>query len=198
MTEEAPGRSGWRFPVERRHVLNDEDRQRRHPPEPILRRAGIEEGDTVIDIGAGTGFWTRPLAMLVGPSGRVIAVDVEPIMLDEIRAMAREDGFQNVEVVQSQEDHIPLPDGVADAATLGFVLHEPPDPAAFLSEVSRVLKPGGRMLVIEWHKRETEQGPPVEHRLSLAESHELMRAQGYGVEEIPSPNEDLYILLRTR
>jgi ubiquinone/menaquinone biosynthesis C-methylase UbiE len=195
MTEEAPRRSGWRFPVERRHVLND---PRRHPPEPILRRAGIEEGNAVVDVGAGTGFWTRPLAVLVGPSGRVIAVDVEPIMLDEIRAMAREGGFQNVEVVQSEEAHIPLPDGVADAATLGFVLHEPPDPAAFLGEVSRVLKPGGRMLVIEWHKRETEQGPPVEHRLSLDESRELIRAQGYRVEDLPSPNEDLYLLLGTR
>jgi ubiquinone/menaquinone biosynthesis C-methylase UbiE len=190
-------RRGWRFPPERRHVLWDEDRQQRLPPDPILKEAGIAPGMTVVDVGAGTGYWTLPLSTTVGAEGRVIAVDVEPIMVEDLRSLVRERGLTNVEVVTSQEAHIPLGDGIADLALMAFVLHEPPDPAAMLREVFRLLRSGGRLLLLEWQKWETQFGPPVEHRVSAEEARDLLNTAGFNIQQVEAPNQDYYIYLGT-
>jgi ubiquinone/menaquinone biosynthesis C-methylase UbiE len=189
--------SGWRFPPERREVLKAADRSEWIPPVSVLQAAGVRAGETAIDVGAGTGFWTAPLARLVGPSGTVFAVDVEPLMLEEIRSMVAENGLTNVETVQSDDASIPLEDGVADVAVLGFVLHEPPDMDAFLAEIVRLLKPEGRVLVIEWQDHPTQAGPPLEYRVSAEEARALLGAAGLLVQRIPSPTDDAYILLAT-
>lgn len=187
--------SGWRFPPERRDVLNAEDRSEWLPPDPVLQAAGIEAGETVLDVGAGTGFWTEPLARLVGPTGRVVAVDVEPIMLDEVRTLVARRSLTNVEVVQSDDASIPLGDGMADLIVLGFVLHEPNDLDAFLAEIVRLLKPDGRVLVIEWQDHPTDAGPPLEYRVSAEEARAMLGATGLSVQRLESPTNDAYILL---
>lgn len=195
MVEEGQARGGWRFPPERRHLLWDEDRQKRMPPDQVLASAGIAPGMTVLEVGAGTGYWTLPLSKRVGPEGRVYAVDVEPLMIEDLHTLVREHNLGNVEVVQSDELTIPLGDEVADVALLAFVLHEPPDPRAFLHEISRLLVPGGRVLILEWQKWETEFGPPVDHRLSEDETRELLEAAGFSALPMPSPHDDLYVIL---
>lgn len=167
------------------------------PPGPVLESAGIGAGMSVLDVGAGTGYWVLPLSEMVGPQGRVIAVDVEPLMVEDLRALVRERGLDNVDIVLSDELHIPLQDEVADVALLAFVLHEPPDPVSFLHEIARLLVPGGRVLVLEWHKRETEFGPPVEHRVSEDEARHVLETAGYSALPMPSPHEDLYVILGT-
>jgi ubiquinone/menaquinone biosynthesis C-methylase UbiE len=191
-------RTGWRFPPERRHALWDEEREKRMPPGPVLEASGIASGDTVIDVGAGTGYWTLPLSTLVGPGGRVIAVDVEPLMVDELHALVHERRLRNVDVVSSEELHIPLESGIADAALLSFILHEPPDPAAFVREVARLLKPKARVLVLDWHKWETEEGPPFEHKLAVEETRALLGEEGFSLQEIRPPREDVYFVLGIR
>lgn len=187
--------SGWRFPPERRDALKAEDRNQWIPPVPVLQAAGVEAGQVVADVGAGTGFWTAPLARLVGPSGCVLAIDVEPIMLDEIRTLVAEQDLNNVKILQSEEASIPLADGIVDLAVLGFVLHEPPDIEAFLAEIVRLLKPEGRVLVVEWQDHPTESGPPLEYRISAEEARALLGAAGLAVERLESPTDDAYILL---
>ena len=196
MTEHDHGsRHGFRFQPERRQVLKDEGRKEWLPPEPILEALRIEEGATIVDVGAGTGFWTLPLSQLIGPSGKVIAVDVEPIMLDELRTLIDSQNLSNVELVHSEELRIPLADAVADGAVLGFVLHEPDDPPALLREITRLLRPRRKILVVEFHKRVTEQGPPLAPRLAEEETKRMLEDAGFRVESLPAPNPDVYVLM---
>src|SRR5918995_1330121 len=73
----------------------------------ILRAAGIAAGQVVVDLGAGPGFFTLPAARVVGESGRVYAVDVQPSLLEVCRRRAAEAGVSGIETVHSEESHIP-------------------------------------------------------------------------------------------
>lgn len=188
-------RQGWRFPPERREVLVSEERRQALPPEPILAMADIRSGETALDLGAGNGFWIEALSRLVGPEGRVIAADVEPVMLDDLRTLVRERNLSNVEIVQSEEASVPLESGTVDVVLLAYVLHEPADPSGFLREVVRLLKPAGRVLVIEWHDRPTETGPPLEVRISAEEARALLGDAGLSVDTVDTSRDEIYLLL---
>ena len=145
--------------------LLSEDRQRMLPAESILRAAGVAAGQVVVDLGAGPGFFTLPAARLVGASGHVYAVDVEPRMLDLCRRRAEEAGLTGIETVHSAETQIPLPDATADRVLIAFVLHEADDVAALLREAARLLRPGVEIAVAEWRKAEGTPGPSLDHRI---------------------------------
>jgi len=119
-----------------------------HDPRRVLAGLALP-GDTVIDIGCGPGYFTLPLAKAVGPSGRVVAVDLQPAMLEQVRARAERAGLApRVELRPCSAETLgELP--VADAALAFAVVHELPDVARFCGEVAAVLRPGGRLLVVE-------------------------------------------------
>ena len=133
-------------------------------PEYTLRRIGLNDGDALCDIGAGSGIFTIPAARLT--RGMVYAIELRADMLNIIAEKARAASLDNVVPMLSDGASYAVADGAADIALAVTVLHEIADKAAFLKEVKRLLKPGGRMAVIEFHKRETPMGPPVARRLS--------------------------------
>jgi ubiquinone/menaquinone biosynthesis C-methylase UbiE len=131
-------------------------------PDKTLKMLGLRQGMTMVDIGAGTGFFTRPASTIVGPNGKVYATDMSADMLDHLR----QHGVPaNVEVLQSGEYALPLPDATADVSLVAFVLHETPDLVRFLKEIDRVTKPSGAVAIIDWKKQTEELGPPEEERL---------------------------------
>ena len=119
-----------------------------HDPRRIL--AGLAApGETVIDFGCGPGFFTLPLAEMVGPGGRVVAVDLQAAMLERLRRSAERAGLAGrITLHRCAADAIgELPP--ADGALAFYMVHEVPDVARFLGEVSRALRPGGRLLLVE-------------------------------------------------
>ncbi|MFQ6090896.1 MAG: class I SAM-dependent methyltransferase [Candidatus Bipolaricaulia bacterium] len=115
-------------------------------------------GMAYADIGCGPGYFTLPVAERVGPEGRVYAVDIQPEMLAELARRAQARGLANVAAVRCSEREIPLPDASVDAACLANAFHELEAPAVFLKDVRRVLRPGGRLIVIDWKPMETPGG----------------------------------------
>jgi ubiquinone/menaquinone biosynthesis C-methylase UbiE len=151
-----------KFDPEKVHTLESEERRRAMPPERLLRGFGLKRGMTFVDVGAGTGYFSLPAAGLVGPQGKVFALDVSPAMLDRLR----ESGPPAwVAVERCGEARLPLPDAVADLCFTCFVLHEAQAPAAFLKEMGRVAKPYAPIVILEWAKRHQKEGPPFEDRL---------------------------------
>jgi SAM-dependent methyltransferase len=109
----------------------------------------IRPGDTVLDIGSGSGTDTLLAAGLVGPQGRVIALDITPAMLEKLRRNVAAAGVTNVEILEGNAEAIPLPDSSVDVVTTNGVLNLVPDKPKAFAEIFRVLRPGGRVQVAD-------------------------------------------------
>jgi ubiquinone/menaquinone biosynthesis C-methylase UbiE len=147
-----------------------------HQPERIL--AGLaQEGQTVLDIGPGMGYFTLPLARMVGPMGKVFAADLQPQMLAGLRRRAERAGLAGrIELHQALPERIGLATQV-DFALAFWMLHEVRDQAAFLEEVYSLLKPGAAFLVVE----------PLIHVSSKLYQQEIQAAAAAGFQILPGP-----------
>ncbi len=144
--------------------LESEERKKILPAEDILQEMNIQQGETIIDFGCGIGYFSIPALDFVGDDGTVIAVDVSQEMIQELekRACHR----KNLKIVHADS----LIGLTADRILLSMVLHEINNPKEFLQTCFTALKPYGRVVVIDWQKKETGlMGPPVEERLTKEE-----------------------------
>ena len=124
------------------------------PPQKVLSEVGmIKPGTHVLDYGCGPGNYTIAAAELVGPSGKVYAVDIHPMAIRKVQNKANKKGL-NVQTILTDYD-TQLPDSSVDAVLLFYVLHDFKNPDAIIKELSRVLKPMGVLLVFD-HKLEND------------------------------------------
>jgi 2-polyprenyl-3-methyl-5-hydroxy-6-metoxy-1,4-benzoquinol methylase len=109
----------------------------------------IWPGDYVVDVGSGAGFDSLIAGHLVGPTGRVVGVDMTPAMLHKARAAAAETGLSQVEFKEGYAESLPLPDGWADVVISNGVVNLCPDKLTAFGEMYRILKPGGRLQIAD-------------------------------------------------
>jgi SAM-dependent methyltransferase len=112
-----------------------------------LAAAALQPGETVLDLGSGAGFDAFLAARVVGPTGRVIGVDMTDEMLTKARANAERAGFSNVEFRKGYIEALPIGDASVDVVISNCVINLVPDKAAVYREVARVLRSGGRMVI---------------------------------------------------
>ena len=160
------------------YILASPLRKLFHRPREILGPY-IKEGMTVLDVGCAMGFFSLPLAELVGPDGKVICVDLQEKMIRSLDRRARRAGLDDrIETHVCRKDALGL-DHVreeVDLALLVAVVHEVPDPPRLFSEIHNMLKPGGRALVVEPRGRASSKG--FEVTVSLAAQNGFEVAQG--------------------
>src|SRR3989338_4144710 len=122
-------------------------------PVSNLAKLGLTEGQKVVDLGAGSGFYSLEAAKKVGSSGRVYAVDVQKNLLERLRSMATAQGVHNIEVVWGNVEKIggtKLREGIADCVVASNVLFQVEKPDDFCLEIKRILRLEGKVLVIDW------------------------------------------------
>ena len=144
------------------------EREREEQPDRVVAALRIPKGATVIDLGAGVGYFTWRLANQVGPEGRVIATDVQPEMLEMLGKNMRSHGIRNVEAVLATQRDAQLPtDSNADLVLLVDVYHELTYPALTMQQVLRALKPGGRLVLVEYRKEDPSIPIHPLHKMSV-------------------------------
>jgi ubiquinone/menaquinone biosynthesis C-methylase UbiE len=164
--------------------LDDPERLKWLPPGDVIASLNIQKGMTVADVGAGTGYFSIPIADWLGDSGVVHAVDMQPEMLELLKKkLGQEEVLRRIVLHQGTAERVPLPDRGADLVLLANIWHELDSPEAVLEETRRLLKPGGRVAILDWRADfASPPGPPQEHRIPEAAVCEQLRAEGWLVQ----------------
>jgi ubiquinone/menaquinone biosynthesis C-methylase UbiE len=115
----------------------------------IFEALAVDEGDRIADVGAGSGFFTFRLSPRVGPTGRVIAVDIDDDALDELREDAARAGLTNIETILSERDDPRLPPQSVDGVLIVNAYHEMRDYEAMLAGIRQALRPDGRLVIVD-------------------------------------------------
>ena len=165
--------------VEMADWLNRPEREAEEQPDRVVETLGIPEGARVVDLGAGTGYFTWRLAKQVGPTGRVIAVDIQQGMLDRLERNIRERGVENVQIVLGEPGDPRIPPGYADLVLLVDVYHELAQPETIMEHVRRGLKPGGQVVVIEYRKEDASIPLPPVRKMTVAEVRSELEPLGF-------------------
>ncbi len=140
---------------------------------------GLKDGDVMIDIGAGSGYFSIPASEIVGDNGRVIGVDNSKEMIEELSSRVDKSGSRNIEIVLSKEYDLAVKESRGDFVFISTVLHEVEDKILFLKEVKKVMKPKGKLAIVEWIKKPMEKGPPIQDRIDSSESADLLLKIGF-------------------
>jgi ubiquinone/menaquinone biosynthesis C-methylase UbiE len=159
------------------------EREAEEAPDAALDAIGIPRGGTVADVGAGVGYFTWRLAERVGPTGRVFANDIQPVMLERLRKNMDAHNLTNVQAVLGTEDDPKLPAGRMDLVLLVDVYHEFSQPQKMLRKIHESLKPDGRLVLLEYRKEDPNVPIRPEHKMSVAEVQEEVTPEGFRFEK---------------
>jgi len=161
--------------------LDNEWRRTVMPPILTLEKLGLLSEDVVADVGCGIGYFTIPAADLISPTNKVFALDTSEEMLSEVERKISINEISNIVLVNSSEYDFKLPDESVSFVLMINILHEVDNKEMFLKEAVRILKPAGRIAVIDWEKRDTGMGPSVDHRVEKIKAKEMIVKSGMEV-----------------
>lgn len=179
------------FDIKKAHKLDSQDRIRELRPREILTDvAGVIRGMMCIDFGSGTGIFALPMADLVGTEGKVYAIDNSVEMLAHIRAR---NPPPNLKLIHNDVTRTGLNSQIADICLLAFILHELKEPASLITEAFRLLKPNGRLIIVEWKAELDTPGPPRKIRISKEQIVQLFSQNGLTLTSYVNWSQNHYI-----
>lgn len=174
-------------------VFDDPTRDAWQRPADVVAAMHVATGATVVDLGAGTGYFLPYLSKAVGPKGTVIALDVEPKMVDHMKKRAAEAGLANVEArVVAKDDPGLSPDSV-DHVLVVDTWHHLDQRLLYANKLAKALRPGGTVVVVDFTLT-SDKGPPKAHRLSAETVASELAAGGLATRVLPVGLPDQYVV----
>ena len=164
--------------------LDRPEREEEEQPDKALQAIGIRRGMVVADVGAGSGVMSFKMAKLIGSSGKVYAVDIQPEMLEILRARAKENKITNVETVLGTDRDPKLPASTLDLILLVDVYHEFSHPQEMVDRMREALKPNGRLVLLEYRKEDPSIPIRPEHKMSVAEVKAELEPEGLQFDQV--------------
>ncbi len=165
MGREIAGVMGWQGAA----WLEREEREKEERGDLLLRELALRPGMNVADVGAGTGYYARRMAPVVGSSGTVFAVDVQPEMVTMLTDLAKKAGLSNIKPVLGAVDNVKLADASIDLAIMVDVYHELEFPYEVMESIVRALKPGGRVAYVEYRAEDANVPIKPVHKMTEAQ-----------------------------
>ena len=160
-------------------MLEDPQRDAYQKPHEVIMALGLKDGETVADIGAGSGYFALRLAHHVGDTGRVYAVDINPDMIIHMNRRIRDMRLMTIETILSVPDDPLLMDASIDRFFICDTWHHIENQTAYLALMKKMLKPGGQVIMIDYQKKAMPFGPPFEMRIAREDLVRQMEANGF-------------------
>ncbi len=174
---------------------DDPERRRWQNPEAILAEIGLGPGLTFVDVGCGGGFFALPAARMVGKRGRVYGIDADAQSITSLKELAASEGLENLSLSTGKAEEMVLCRHCADIVFFGIVLHDFQSPARVLENAGRMLKPGGRLVNLDWKKEPMKLGPPLKKRFSQEVAAHLIESAGFAVETTRNSGPYHYLII---
>ena len=146
--------------------LERTEREKEEEPAKLLKALGIQEGMVIADVGAGSGYHVFRMAPLVGEKGKILGVDIQPEMLDLMNARAKKENVTNIQTVKSTETDPKLPANSVDLILMVDVYHELSYPYEMTEKMVASLKPGGRLVFVEFRLEDPMVPIKLVHKMS--------------------------------
>jgi len=159
--------------------LNRPERLKEENPQEMLEQLGLKDGLVVCDLGAGDGYHTLQMAPRVGPTGKVIAVDIQPEMLQELSRKLVEKKHDNVETILGEIWDPKLPENAVDLVLMVDVYHEFSHPVQMLAALRKALKPEGLIALVEFRAEDPTVAIRPEHKMTKVQILKEYKANGY-------------------
>jgi ubiquinone/menaquinone biosynthesis C-methylase UbiE len=177
------------------HYPDEFERRKWQNPEEILKRIGLREGMTFVDIGCGEGFFAIAAARMVGASGKVIGVDINEGGITRLRERADNEGLNNMSSFVASAEVAEVCSACADFVFFGIDLHDFKDASMALKNARRMLKPGGKLVDLDWKKKWMLKGPPASIRFSQEYAIELIQRAGFKIETAEDSGRMHYLII---
>jgi ubiquinone/menaquinone biosynthesis C-methylase UbiE len=177
--------------------LDSRQRERLIPPEALISQMPIQRNHTLLDVGAGTGFFTIPMAE--STSSKVYAMDPDRRMLSVIEEKAKEKGLTNIELIQDYLENLSIQDNSVDFVMASLILHEVSSLTKALSTILEVLKTGGHLLCLEYEKDDMIiEGPPMSIRIGSETLENALLQIGFEIVKKTKINDAIYTVLAVK
>lgn len=173
--------------------FDDPSRDAWQKPDEVVALLQLRPGMTVADLGAGTGYLEPHLSRAVGELGHVLALDVEPSMVEYLRARATREGLANVEARRVAPDDPGLAPASVDRVVIVDTWHHLPDRASYVRKLAAALVPGGTVTIIDFTPEST-MGPRVAERVTADQAVAELRAGGLRAEIVPETLPEQYVV----
>jgi ubiquinone/menaquinone biosynthesis C-methylase UbiE len=177
--------------------LDSRQRERLIPPEAFISQMPIQKNHTLLDVGAGSGFFTIPMAE--STSSKVYALDPDRRMLSVIEEKAKEKGLTNIEPIQDYIENFSIQNNSVDFVMASLILHEVSSLTKALSNIFEVLKSGGHLLCLEYEKDDLIiEGPPMSIRIGSEKLENELSLIGFEIEKKAKINDAIYTILAVK
>ena len=160
-------------------MLDDPKRDAYQKPYEVLAALNLKPGEVIADIGAGSGYFTFRLAHHLGAKGKVYAADVSPDMIRHINRRIRDLKANNIVSVLADPDDPLLPDQSVNRFFVCDVWHHVENQTKYLALMKKMLKPGGEIVMIDFHKKELPFGPPLQMKIAREDLIKQMESNGF-------------------
>lgn len=156
----------------------------------VVDALGLQEGDIVADIGAGTGLYSLLFAERVGPGGHVFAIDIEPLFLDLINRRAEDGSVSNISALLGRNDSITLPPQSLDVVFIADTYHYFSDRKALMMSVNAALKPGGKLYIVDYELLPGAENAPERDHVAFGKAGVISEVQSLGFSSLGASDID--------